>query len=281
MSNVRNGYSTLADFKAYLRPPGQTLKVDAGDDTAIDRMIEVASRRVDALTARMFYPHIETYTYDLPGDDVIMFGDDLLEILSFKNGDGTSIANTEYILLPSNFYPKYSLRMRDISSVVFVTDSNASEQDVLDIEGYWGFHEHYTRAWKAVGTLAAAMADTTSLTFTMTAGHSMVASGGEIIKIGDELFNTVSVVTNTVTVQSRGDNGSTAAIHLINAPVYAWQQAQDVSELTLEIAKIMYNSRYGENVETVSTYTPQGIIVSPRSLPVWAQEILRKYQRLA
>jgi hypothetical protein len=56
---------------------------------------------------------------------------------------------------------------------------------------------------------------------------------------------------------------------------------KDIKALTLEIALIMYRARYGENVDVVSTYTPAGVIVTPRSLPVWAQEIIRTYQRLA
>jgi len=46
------------------------------------------------------------------------------------------------------------------------------------------------------------------------------------------------------------------------------------------VAKVMTGSRFGENVETTSTYTGAGVIVTPRSLPVWAQEVIRKYQRI-
>jgi hypothetical protein len=88
------------------------------------------------------------------------------------------------------------------------------------------------------------------------------------------------VVTDDITVIKRGGNGSTAATHINGTSVYIWQQADDINALTLEIARIMYRSRYGENVETTAITTPAGVIVTPRSLPVWAQEIVAKYRRL-
>jgi len=281
MGNVINGYCTLAEFREYITPPEQTINEDSADDDVIRRLIGVASRRVDDLTGRMFYPRIEEKSYDIPSDYELWFQDDLLAVITFKNGDGTSIAATEYILQPANFYPKYCLRMRDVSSTIFVGDSDESYDQVLDLNAWWGYHEHYaTRAWKAVGTIAAAMADTTTLTATMTAGHSLDARGGQILKIDNEILISASVVGNVLTAQARGDNGSTAATHLILAPVYVWQPMADINELTLEIARVMYRSRYGENVDVTSTYTPAGVIVTPRSLPVWAQEVIRRYQRL-
>jgi hypothetical protein len=278
---IINGYATLAEFRNYITPPNQTIHEDSDDDAVIESLIEIASRRVDNLVGRQFYPRIETTNFDIPPDNVLWLDDDLLEVLSFLNGDAVAIANTEYILKPSNAYPKYCLQMRDVSQTIFVGDADQSYEQVLDINAVWGYHEQYaTRAWKASGTISVAMADLTTLTISMTAGHSLEARGGQIIKIGTELFNSSGVVGNVLTVLSRGDNGSTAATHLILAPVYVWQPMEEIKALTLEITKIMYRARYGENVETTSTYTSSGVIVTPRALPVWAQEVIRRYQRL-
>jgi len=281
MSIIRNGYCTLAQFKAFITPPDQILNLDAEDDDVIRGLIETASRRVDAITGRQFYPQVETRSYDIPGSRTLLFDADLLAINSFTNGDGDAIASTEYILEPANAYPKYSLKLRNTSTVYWQTDTNSSGEQVIDLDGIWGFHEDYSRyAWVQGGTLAAPIATTAILTATLTAGHTLEALGLQILRIDNEIFNSVSVATNMLTVLSRGDNGSTAATHLNLAPVYVWQPMEDISELTLEIARIMYRSRYGENVETTSTFTPAGVIVTPRSLPVWAQEVIRKYQRL-
>jgi hypothetical protein len=280
MSDIANSYCTLAEFKKFINPPGQTLSIDGDDDDVIESLIETASRRLDDLCGRKFYPSVLAQLFDIPDDDVLWFDDDLLAVITFLNGDATSILSTEYILKPANHYPKYCLQMRDITSIYFLTNTNASSQQVLSLTAFFGYHEQYaTRAWKAAGTLAAAWASTTTLTATMTAGHTLDAHGGQILKIDNELYNSSSVVANTLTVQARGDNGSTAATHLILAPVYIWSPMKDISTLNLEIARVMYRSRYGENVDVTSTYTNAGVIVTPRSLPVWAQEILGKYQR--
>lgn len=281
MSDIANSYCTLAEFKKFINAPGQTLMVDTDDDYIIERLIETASRRLDDMCGRKFYPTIETYTYDIPYDDTIWFGDDLLSVVTFTNGDATAIASTEYNLKPYNAYPKYCLALKDTSSTILTTDSNASSEGVLDLVAYFGYHEQFaTRAWKSAGTIAAAWASTSTLTVTMTSGHTLDTSGGQIIKIDNEIMNVTSVVGNALIVQARGDNGSTAATHLILAPVYVWTPMKDISMITLEIAKVMYRSRYGENTDVTSTYTGAGVIVTPRSLPVWAQEIIRKYQRI-
>jgi len=280
MSDIANSYCTLAEFKRYIKPSGQTLSIDADDDDVIESMIETASRRVDNLCGRKFYPTVAAELYDIPYDNVIWFGDDLLAVLSFLNGDAVAILAAEYILKHANSYPKYCLQLRDTSSTIFVTNSSTSSQQVLTVNGIWGFHIDYARAWKLAGTLAAAWASTTTLTATMTAGHVLDAHGGQILKIDNELYNSSSVVANTLTVQARGDNGSTAATHLILAPVYVWKPMSEINQLTMEVANIMYHSRHGENVETTSTYTSAGVIVTPRSLPMWAQEVIRKYQRI-
>ncbi len=281
MSTMINPYCTLSDFRRYITPPGQTLEDDVDDDVIVDGLIETASRRVDDLCGRVFYPHVETYNFDIPDENSIWLQDDLLQVLSYLNGDGTAITTADYILMPVNGYPKYEVQLRDTSTLGYVSDSTGSNQAVLDLQGIWGYHEDYTRrAWKQVGTLGAAWASTTTLTATMTAGHSLEARGGQILKIDTEIFQSEGVAADILTVQARGDNGSTAATHLITTPVYVWRPMREISQLTLEVARVMYRSRYGENVETTSTYTSAGVIVTPRSLPVWAQEIIERYQRL-
>jgi hypothetical protein len=281
MSGILNGYCTLTEFLRYITPPGQTLNEDAPDDAVVEFSIVAASRRIDDLTGRMFYPHMEIDYYDIPPDNTIWFGDDVLTVTSFINGDLTTIASTEYILYPPNDYPKYKLKLRDNSNILLVANSSNSAEQVLRVNAMLGYHESYLiRAWKQMGTLGAAWASTTTLTATLTASHTLEKRGGQIIRIDNEIFNTNSTDATTLTVIGRGDNGSTAATHLINAPIYVWLPMEDIKALTLEIAKIMYHSRYGENTDVVSTYTSAGVIVTPRSLPVWAQEIIRKYQRI-
>jgi len=281
MSGIINGYCTLNEYLKYITPPGQTLSEDAPDDDVIENLIVTASRRVDNLTGRKFYPFVRTRHYDIPRDGELWFNDDLLALTTLTNGDDVAIASTEYILKPTDDYPKYALKLRDTSSTVWESDSNSSSEQVIDVLGMWGYHELYaTDAWRQAGTLSVVWNSTTSLTATLTASHTLEKRGGQIIRLDQELFIVNSASATTLTVIARGDNGSTAATHVNLSPIYVWQPMEDIKALTIEIARVMYRSRYGENVDVTSTYTPAGVIVTPRSLPVWAQEVIKKYQRL-
>lgn len=277
---IINGYTTLAEYKSYITSAGQTLTVDPADDSVIERFIVSASRRVDALMGRTFYPRVEAFLYDLPGGRSLWLGDDLLSVITLTNGDSTAIASTEYKLYPANMYPKHTLSLTDVTTTYFLESSTGSSEQVITLTAFWGYHDRYAqRSWKAVGTLGAAISTTTAVTHTLTAGHTLAPGGGQIIKIDNELMITVSSAALSVLVDARGENGSTAATHLNGATVYAWQHMEEINQLALEITKMMYNSRHGVNVETTSTITAGGVVVTPRSLPVWAREIIDKYRR--
>lgn len=275
---IINGYALLSEFKAHITPPNQTLRPDYPDDNEIEDLLQSAARRVDDILGRVFYPRIQTMAYDAPDENIIKFGDDLLSLTTLTNGDSTVLTSSDYILMPANSYPKHSIKLRDTSAYYWTTNSAGSIEQVVTALGYWGYHEQYaTRAWVNAGVLGAAMTDTTSLTATLTGG-TLNTFGGEVIKVDNELMITTHAEPTSLAVLSRGDNGSTAATHLISSVVYVWRPMVDIKQLTLEVAKIMYRSRYGD-AETTAVYTNSGVIVTPRSLPAWAQEIISKYAR--
>ncbi len=281
-NTIWNGYCDLASFKVLITPPGQALTTDTVDDAVIEDMIERASRRCETLMGgRLFYPRIETLYFDVPQDRELLLEDDLLEVITLTNGDGVTISNTEYKFLPANKYPKYALYLTNISSTYFKTATGGRSEQAISLNAYWGYREQYaTQGWKAAGTLGAAIADTTTLTFTMTTGHSLAAGGGQIVKIDNELFNSASSAATQLVVILRGDNGSTAATHLNGAAVYVWQQAEDITDFVLAMAHMEYKARYQPQAVESNTYmTGAGVVISPRSLPAKAQEIIDKYRR--
>lgn len=274
-----NGYCTLADYKAYITPAGQVLEYSTADDAVLEKLIVRASRRIDDLCNRVFYPRIATLYFDVPDADDLWFGDDLLAVTTLTNGDTNTIASTEYKLLPANEYPKYALKLKQSSSYIWEEDSSGNTEQVISLLGYWGYHTDGPNAWTLAGTLGAAWASATSLTATLTAGHTLESGGGQIIKIDNEIFNTSATTGTSLTVVKRGDNGSTAATHDNASVVYVWNYMLDISQLAMEITNIMNKSRFGENVETVSIATPAGVTITPRSLPAWAREVIDRYKR--
>jgi len=223
---------------------------------------------------------VESHAFDIPADECLWFYDDLLEVLALTNGDASTIAAGDYILKPANESPRYCLLIRDTSTVIFLTNTTNSGQQVINLNAIWGYHDNYAHRGFAQGSLLDEGSNITAAILNFTVDDGTLFKTNQLVRIDNEIMLVNYVSGNEIYVVKRGENGSTAAIHLNNAPVYYWQPMEDVIQLTLEIARMMYKSRYGENVETTSITTPAGVVINPRSLPVWARELIDKYKRV-
>ena len=276
--NLVNSYATLADYKAYVVARGQSATTDTTDDGVIQDLLNSASRYIDLKTRRTFYPRVETVLFDLPDSNDLYIDDDLLEVTTLTNGDSLVIAPTEYVT-QGRKPPYWMLSLRDNSTVSWETPTSGNTQQVVSLLGVFGTHDEYTqRAWPQVGTLGVAMSDTTTLAFTASAGHTITP--GNIIKIGSEIMNVLTVATNTITPIKRGDNGSTAATHLINSVVYAWQPMEGARMSVLEIANSSYKKRFGQNTGESATVTAAGVVLTPRDIPATAQDFILSMRQL-
>jgi len=133
---IANGYATLAEFKLYV-PIDST---DTDDDKVIEDIIEAASRWVDShCGGRTFYGRTETRYFDKPPGRELRFDDDLLSITTLTNGDGDTIADTEYNFLPRNKAPYYGLKLKQSSTYAWAFDSDGNDEAVISIEGSWGY----------------------------------------------------------------------------------------------------------------------------------------------
>jgi len=276
---IRNGYVPLAVFKEYGVPNAAT---NANDDTIIESLVEAASRYIDDMTGRKFYPRIETRYYNAISDPQLWLDDDLLEVTTLTNGNDVAITSASYNLLPKNAYPKYAIRLIATSNIYWQPDSSASSEYVIDVLGVWGCHEKYaTDAWKSITTMNnSGQLSAAATTVTLTSVSSLDTSGGQIIKIDSEFMHTVSVAGAVVTIE-RAANGSTAATHDDSSTVYLWQYPADVVEACRQIVNGMYKRRTGENVSAETTITAGGVLVMPRDIPTVANTLLRRYARFA
>jgi hypothetical protein len=104
---------------------------------------------------------------------------------------------------------------------------------------------------------------------------------GNICKIDNEIMNVSSVSSSdTVTPTVRGDNGSTAATHLINSIVYVWNPMADIKQACLEIAVAAYRRRKGQFMTGTAQVTGAGVVITPQDVPGQAREIINKYVRV-
>lgn len=274
---MTNTYATLTDYKAYATARGQTASSDTTDDGVITNLLTQASRYLDRETKRQYYPSAETRLYDIPFDRDLLLDNDLLSVTAFTNGDALAISSGNY-LLKGNRPPYWCISLRDISTVGWTTSAAGSTEQVLSLAGVWGYHNDYTaRGWAQVGTLGAAITDTTTLAFTASGGHSIVA--GNILKVDSEFYNVASVATNTITPTKRGDNESTAATHSNGTAIYAWQPMEEVKQIVLEMTNSAYLRRFGKNTGESATITAAGVVLSPRDVPATAQAFINDMRR--
>lgn len=280
-----NSYATLLELKNFMTPRGlssSNITTDTNDDSIMSVLLETVSRYVDDQCHRTFYPRFETRYFDIPeeqtNDTILFMDDDLLSITTLTNGDSSTITSTQYVLYPKNTYPKQWIKLLGSSSIMWQASSYGDNESAISLAGLWGFHNNYTqRGWSAVGTLGAAMSDTTSLTLTMTAGHTVVKD--EIYKIDSEMLNVTNVSTNTVTVSVRGDNGSTAATHLNGATVYKWNVQPEIKTAVLTICQNVYQNRSGQSSQGNVTVTQAGVVIRPQDVSPMAQKIISGFTR--
>lgn len=155
----------------------------ARDNVRVDRAADAASRTVERLLHRKFYPFAGTYGFDYPGDRYarsyrIWFDQfDLVAATSVRNGDGTTIDAANYFLYPQDGPPYEWIEINRGSTSYFSTGSTV--QRAVQITGTWGWDNTTALA----GTLAAGInASVTSLTVSSVASIGV----GSLLTVGSE-----------------------------------------------------------------------------------------------
>ena len=282
---IVNSYATLADFKNFISVRGQStnMSTDTVDDAQISEILEGTSRYIDTLTRRTFYPRCETRYFSVPQNQgnlrTLYLDDDLLSVVSVTNGDGVAV--TEYNLLPKNYNSKWGIQIYSAASSFWTPSNTLGGEYVIAVTGWWGFHNQFTqRGWSALDTLAVADTTATGLTFTVTTGTTLLSN--QIIKIDNEIMNVASSTsspTKTVTVNQRGDNGSTAATHLINAPIYVWNTQTEIRDACKQISQSVYWARSGQVANGKITVTEGGVIIRAEDVSPISQQTIKAFMR--
>lgn len=198
-------YTTLETVKDEL---GIT---DMLKDEMLKRQIGRASDFIELFTERTFIPVMSTKTFDVPVEDPttrLFLHDELVSITSLSDDSGV-IDAANYRLYPLNRTPKTWIQLTDEDSFTYTT----SRYGAISIVGSWG----YCGDVAATGTvLAAAITSTTATTLTVTDG-TVIKTGYNLLVDTEQMF--VSGVSGATITVIRGNNGTTAATHLISAAV--------------------------------------------------------------
>ena len=132
---ISNGYAALAEIKAYLT----ITSTNATDDGAIEDMVEMASRLIDAETHRTFYARTETHYFDYTSSRSLYMDDDLLTITALTNGNDAVITSADYNLFPLNKSPKSEIRIKQSSTYYWDSDGDSNTEGVISVAGTWGY----------------------------------------------------------------------------------------------------------------------------------------------
>lgn len=196
------------------------LAESARPNAQIDRALQAATRSIDALCHRHFYPFDATRylgfrTFQEGGSSWRRWlsGDEEIVSLSTLAVGGTTISASDYFLEPANVGPPYTSLQVDLgSNAAFAAGDTWQRAFALTgIFGYWDEHE-------SVGTLSsdldADLTDTANITWT----DPTKIGVGSILKVDSErlIITERSFVDST---QNLGGSGLAASVADVTVPI--------------------------------------------------------------
>lgn len=169
----------------------------------IDRAVEAASRSIEGLTHRKFYPTTAIRYFGWPDRQMgrswrlWLDADELISITTLSSG-GTTIASTDYFLEPANTGPPFTHIEIDLDSTAAFGGTSGTHQRNITISGVFG----HSAVDAPAGTLAAAISSTTATTCTVS--DSAAIGVGHLVKVDSErmIVTGKTMVTTSQTLQT-------------------------------------------------------------------------------
>lgn len=172
-------YCTREDVKSALDS-----KETARNNAQIDREIEAASRSVEGLLHRVFYPQVATRYFDWPSQwwygssyRLWLDADELISVSQLVSG-GTTISASDYFLEPVNSGPPYTHVEIDLASNAAFGGGSTYQRSIA-VTGVFGHSAQEAPA----GALAEAL-DSSEVTVDIT--DSSLIGVGDLIKVDSE-----------------------------------------------------------------------------------------------
>lgn len=174
----------------------------ARNNNNIDRCLESASRSVDGLCHRAFYPLLATRYFDWPNSQgalpwrLWLDDSDLISITTLTSG-GTSIPSTNYILEPNRNGPPYNrIEVKVSTSSSF--GGGATHQQDIAITGLWGHSNNEVNTGTTIEAL-----DSSEIGIDVSSDVSARVGVGSILRIDSERF----IVTGRTQLDTGQDLG--------------------------------------------------------------------------
>ncbi|MFD7554116.1 hypothetical protein ACFV9E_06200 [Streptomyces sp. NPDC059835] len=158
-------------------------KETARNAAQIDRGLEAASRSIDALCHRRFYPEVATRSFDWPNGQYAppwrlwLDANELISVSAVSSG-GTSISTSDVLLEPNEYGPPYNrLELSLGSSAAF--GGGATHQRDITVTGLYGYRDDETAVADLDGSI-----NSSATTLDVTAAP--LIGVGSLLRIGTE-----------------------------------------------------------------------------------------------
>ncbi len=175
-------------------------KETARNNAQVDRAIEAASRGIDLLCHRRFYPQIATRYFDWPSAEsgvpwrLWLDANEVVSVSSLVSG---SAAITAFNLEPNGYGPPYSRIEIQRDSDFSFGNASTSQRDIA-VTGTFG----YTTETRPAGALESAIASTSTTSITVTDGGtvgvgSLLLIDSEYLRVTEKAFVTTGLTMTT------------------------------------------------------------------------------------
>ena len=211
-----------------------------GDDELLKALIAAASAEFARETGRTCLPGYAVRHFDAPirSPYALDLDEDLLELATLTNGDGSDISAEAVALRPLNAYPKWRITLRSNAGITYTYASDP--QGAIRVAGWWGYAPHYDTAWRVTG-FGVPVEGMTSGTIQLTLGATGIFEIGHYLRIDDELLRVTGHDATTLTL-ARGQMGTTAASHGAGAAIQIFDVLPDIQNAVTEMVAYAYKS---------------------------------------
>jgi hypothetical protein len=262
-------YATREEVKAEL-----DVKETARSNARVDRAIEDASRAVEGLCHRRFYPVQATRLFDWPPRGgmtpwILRLDDQgLISVATLASG-GQTITADEYNLEPVNSGPPFNRVEVKLSSDASFGGGDTYQRDI-QIAGLWGYRNTET----SVGALAEIL-DDTETSVDVDGATSAAVGVGSILRVDSERM-LVKERAQLSTGQTLGGAGLTNQNNVVTVAVASGAAFAAGEVILIDSERMLIEDIAGNNLtvrrawdgSTIAAHTAGATIYAPRTLTV-------------
>lgn len=260
-------YATREDVKAAL-----DFKQTARADRQIDRALHTASRGVDSLCRRRFYPELATRSWDWPNSQrarpwrLWLDENELISVTEVTTG-GAVVPAEAVFLEPNAYGPPYNQIQLDTSSATSGWIGGDTHQRSITITGLYGYRDDGT----LLGLTTTALTDTAT-TLGVDAVTSALVGVGSLLRLGTErviVTGRTQVATGQTLTADLDAQAKTALVAVSDGTGFAVDETVLIDGermLIVDIAGDTLIVRRAWDGSTIAAHTSGTAVYAPRTL---------------